>query len=95
MNLTKFGTTQVTQVLAAGAATTATATAITSHKIRVATTTAVYLNIGTNSVTATTSDLVLPANAVEYFTIELSQGDVYVAVLQVTTAGVVSITQVS
>lgn len=95
MNLTKFGTTQVTYVLTAGASTTATSTAITSHKIRVATTSAVYFNMGTSGVTATTSDLILPANAVEYFTVEQSQGDVYVAVLQVTATGQVSITQVA
>jgi hypothetical protein len=95
MNLTKFGATQVSQVLTAGASSTATGSPITSFKIRVATTAAVYFNMGASSVTATTSNLIIPANAVEYFTVEHAQGDVYVAVLQVTTAGQVSITQVS
>lgn len=95
MNLTKVGTTQNTQVLTSGAASVRTTTALTSLKIRIATTAAVYVNFGNNTVVATTSNLILPANAVEYFTVELSQGETYVAVLQVTTSGQVSITQVS
>ena len=95
MNLTKVGTTQVTQVLTAGAASTRTTTPITSLKIRIATTAAVYVNFGNNTVVATATNLIIPANAVEYFTVELAQGETYVAVLEVTTAGQVSITQVS
>jgi hypothetical protein len=97
MNLTKtygYGNSQNTQVLTAGAASTATGTAVTSLKVRIATTAAVYLNFGISTVTATSSNMILPANAVEYFTIDLAQGFTYVAVLEVTAAGQVSITEV-
>lgn len=102
MNLTKVlnssgvsGGTQNTQVLTAGASSTATTTAITARKIRIATTAAIYVNFGvTSGVVATTSDLIMPAGTVEVFTIEQGVTN-YVAVLQVTTTGQVSITEVA
>jgi hypothetical protein len=93
MNLTKI--TGATQVLTAGASSTATGTPYTTHKIRIATTAAIYVNFGNSSVVATTQNLIIPANSTEVFSIEISQGNTYVAVLQVTTTGQVSITGVA
>lgn len=101
-NLTKVlnssgtsGGTQNTQVLAAGASSTAISTPVTAKHIRIATTAAIYVNFGVGSApTATTSNLVIPAGFVETFTLEVGLNN-YVAVLQVTTAGVVSITEVA
>lgn len=93
MNLTKI--TGATYVLSAGASSSAIPSAIKTLKIRVATTAAIYLAIGTVGVTASAANLVVPANAVEYFTIEQSSLKTYVAVIQVTTTGQVSITEVA
>jgi hypothetical protein len=102
MNLTKVlnssgvsGGTQNTQVLTAGASSTATTTPFTARKIRIATTSAIYVNFGeTSGVTATTSDLIIPASTVEVFTIEQGVNN-FVAVLQVTATGQVSVTEVA
>lgn len=86
--LTKIaGTTQV--LTSSGSA--AQSTALTDvTKVRIATTTAVYIAFGANP-TATTSDLVLPVDAVEQFKITPGHK---VSVLQVTAGGKVSITPV-
>jgi hypothetical protein len=66
-------------------------TAFTSvNKVRIAATQAVYIAFAANP-TATSSDLVLPANGVETFTITPGHK---VAVLQVTSGGIVSITPI-
>jgi hypothetical protein len=89
------GGTQNTQVLTAGASSIATTTPITARKIRIATTSSIYVNFSeSSSVVATTSDLIMPAETVEVFTIEQGVSN-YVAVLQVTTGGQVSITEVA
>ena len=79
-----------TQVLSSSG-TAATSTALTGvSKVRIATTTAIYVAIGTNP-TAGTSDLIMGVDACEQFSITPGYK---VSVLQVSAPGKVSITPV-
>ncbi len=92
--VTKVITTAPTQVLTSGASSVK-STAFLSTRVRIATTAAIYINVGPAvSVTATTSNLILPANAVEVFSLEQNSGSNAIAVLQVSATGAVSITPV-
>jgi len=79
-----------TQVLSSSGSA-ATSTALTGiTKVRVATTTAIYIAIGSNP-TATTSDFILGIDGVEQFSITPGHK---VSVLQVSAPGKVSVTPV-
>ena len=92
--LTKvLGTTQVL-TSATGAAATSAALSPDVKKVRIATTTAVYVAFGENP-TATSADLIIGADQAEHFSIPVDTPADKVSVLAVTTAGKVSITPVA
>jgi hypothetical protein len=65
----------------------------TTSIVRVAVTQNTYVAVGVGNVTATTNSMLVPANTVEFLAVEPSVGNV--AVLQVTAAGVASITELA
>jgi hypothetical protein len=64
----------------------------TTSIVRVSTTEAIYVEIGTNP-TATTGSLMIPGGGTEFFAVD--PGSSKVAVLQVSTPGVASITELA
>jgi hypothetical protein len=52
-----------------------------------------YVAVGTGNVTATANSMVIPAGGVEFLAVQPSTGNV--AVLQVSSAGIASITQLA
>lgn len=88
--LTKnIGTNQT--LTSSGVAATTSAISTDYRIVRIATTAAIYLKIGSNP-TATSSDMMLPAGAVEKFAITPGHK---VSVLQVSAGGTVTVTPVS
>jgi hypothetical protein len=69
-------------------------TAISSgiNKVRVVVTSAAYIKVGKTPVTATTSDVYMPADSPEYFTINPGEK---VAAVQVSSGGNLHVTEVS
>jgi DNA-binding transcriptional regulator LsrR (DeoR family) len=65
----------------------------TTAIVRVAVTENTYVAVGTGNTTATTSNMLIPAGGVEFLAVTPATGNV--AVLQVTTAGIASITQLA
>jgi hypothetical protein len=65
----------------------------TTAIVRVAVTENTYVAVGTGNVTATANSMVIPAGGVEFLAVQPSTGNV--AVLQVSTAGIASITQLA
>lgn len=61
--------------------------------VRVAVTENTYVEVGVGNVTATANSMVIPAGGVEFLAVTPSTGNV--AVLQVTAAGIASITQLA
>lgn len=57
--------------------------------VRVATSQDIFLQVGVSPV-ATTSSMLLPGGAIEFFAVEPGQS---IAVLQITTAGIVTVTE--
>lgn len=84
------GTNQNVTVAGTSAAT-ANALGADTRVVRLAATTACYIAIGTTP-TATTSNPILPAGAVDYVIVEPSDK---IAALQVSTGGVLSVTECS
>lgn len=77
------------------AGTSAATSAATSGKypvLRIATSTDCYITWGATSPTATTSDMLLTAGAVEYLSLP---GQVFVAAIQVSAGGVLTVTECS
>lgn len=62
------------------------------NKVRVVVTTAAYIKIGKTPVTATTSDVYMPADSPEYFTIRPGEK---VAAVQVSSGGNLHVTEIS
>jgi hypothetical protein len=65
----------------------------TTAIVRVAVTENTYVAVGTGNVTATANSMVIPAGGVEFLAVQPSTGNV--AVLQVSSAGIASITQLA
>jgi hypothetical protein len=65
----------------------------TTAIVRVAVTENTYVAVGTGNVTATANSMMIVAGGVEYLAVEPATGNV--AVLQVSTAGIASITQLA
>jgi DNA-binding transcriptional regulator LsrR (DeoR family) len=65
----------------------------TTAIVRVAVTENTYVAVGVGNTTATTSSMLIPAGGVEFLAVTPAVGNV--AVLQVTTAGIASITQLA
>jgi hypothetical protein len=65
----------------------------TTAIVRVAVTENTYVAVGVGNVTATANSMVIPAGGVEFLAVEPSTGNV--AVLQVSAAGIASITQLA
>lgn len=82
-----------TQVIAVGTSSSAisNATDADTRLLRLATTTDAHVKIG-DSPTATTSDPILPAGAIDYVIVE---GSTKVAAIQVSTGGSLSVTEAS
>jgi hypothetical protein len=62
------------------------------NKVRVVVTTAAYIKVGKTPVTATTSDVYMPADSPEYFTIRPGEK---VAAVQVSSGGNLHVTEIS
>lgn len=73
------------------AGTIATAVGTQTYKVRVVVTTAAYVKVG-NSPTATTSDVYMPADTPEYFTITPGMK---VSAIQVSAAGTLHVTELA
>ena len=65
----------------------------TTAIVRVAVTENTYVAVGTGNVTATANSMVIPAGGVEFLAVQPSVGNV--AVLQVSSSGIASITQLA
>ena len=65
----------------------------TTSIVRVAVTENTYVEVGVGNTTATANSLVIPAGGVEFFAVAPTTGNV--AVLQVSTAGIASITELA
>jgi hypothetical protein len=63
--------------------------------IRVAVLADTYIALGGSSITATTSSMLIPAGKVELIAVGLGTGSTYIAFLQVSAAGRISITELA
>jgi len=63
--------------------------------IRVAVQADTYIALGGSSVTATNSSMIIPAGQIEFIAVGTGTGFTYIAFLQVTTSGYISITELA
>ena len=93
MSDTQVITTGTTQTIAVGSSSVATSNAFSENSriVRVVSTVACHLEFGT-SPTAATTDLLLPANHVEYFKIE-ANGTTKLAAIRSSTDGTLRVTE--
>lgn len=82
-----------TNITTSGSSQAAGAVGNTTSIVRVAVTENTYVEVGVGNVTATTNSMMIPAGGVEFLAVTPATGNV--AVLQVSSAGIASITQLA